>query len=98
MLWALAVEERQLNGFELDDALVPARQIQPGGPPRDGIPSIDLPRFVSAAVAEFLGDNDRVLAIEVERVASTTTGCWFAWYAFIPDTEVFRCSAAPRPA
>lgn len=53
---------QSLNGFDLKDALVPSAAIARGGPPRDGIPAIDRPRFVSAAQSG-LGDKDRVLGI-----------------------------------
>ena len=52
------------NGFELDGALIPIDKILHGGPPRDGIPAIDKPRFVSAKEADFLRDDDRILGIE----------------------------------
>jgi len=51
------------NGFELVDALVPAAEIHHGGPPRDGIPAIDQPQFVTAGQADFLEPDDRVLGI-----------------------------------
>lgn len=51
------------NGFDLAHALVPADAIQEGGPPRDGIPALDRPRFVAAAGADFLDDTDRVLGV-----------------------------------
>jgi hypothetical protein len=35
------------NGFDLSDSLVAEEDIERGGPPRDGIPSIDAPVFVS---------------------------------------------------
>lgn len=50
------------NGFDLRGALVPADAIQQGGPPRDGIPSIDRPRFVEAGQSG-LKDGDRVLGL-----------------------------------
>ncbi len=53
------------NGFVLDDALVPVREILRGGPPRDGIPSIDRPRFVAAGAVDFLADDDRVVGLDV---------------------------------
>ena len=56
------------NGFVLDDALIPIRQILSGGPPRDGIPSIEQPRFVAAAEAGVRG-TDRILGIERDGVA-----------------------------
>ncbi|MBG88228.1 MAG: hypothetical protein CMO80_15175 [Verrucomicrobiales bacterium] len=54
----------ELNGFDLRNALVCADQILRGGPPRDGIPSIDKPRFVPPGEANFMNDEDLVLAFE----------------------------------
>lgn len=36
------------NGFNLDGALIPVEEIHFGGPPKDGIPSLDNPKFVPA--------------------------------------------------
>lgn len=57
------------NGFVLDDALVPAKQILSGGPGRDGIPSLDYPAFIVARNADYLNEEDRILGIEVNGVA-----------------------------
>jgi len=51
----------QKNGFVLDGALVPVQEIKRGGPPRDGIPAIDRPKFVAPSAADFLQPDDRVL-------------------------------------
>ncbi len=51
------------NGFDLEGALIPPHDIRSGGPPRDGIPAIDHPRFIKADRADFLDDDDRVLGI-----------------------------------
>ncbi len=45
-------------------ATVPLDQIVSGGPPRDGIPSIDSPKFVSANDAT-LQDSDLVLGLDI---------------------------------
>lgn len=52
------------NGFVLEGALVPINEVRHGGPGRDGIPALNHPRFVDAAEADFLSDDDRVLGIE----------------------------------
>jgi len=49
------------NGFDLSDASIPSSEIYHGGPPRDGIPSIDQPRFIAADEASFLQSDDRLL-------------------------------------
>jgi len=44
----------QFNGFAMGPtALIPATEIHHGGPPRDGIPSIDRPKFISAEAADY---------------------------------------------
>lgn len=60
---ANSAETQRINGFLIDGPLVPADLIQKGGPPRDGIPAIDSPQFVSAEDADFLDPDDRVLGI-----------------------------------
>ena len=54
------------NGFDLAGALVPASAILPGGPPRDGIASIDQPRFARADAAGDLKPEDRVLGVSLK--------------------------------
>lgn len=48
-------------------ALVPRNLIEPGGPPRDGIPAIDSPHFLHAAEVDFLGPEDRGLGLKRTR-------------------------------
>jgi len=56
------------NGFPVDNALVPVDEIVSGGPPRDGIPSLEDPGFVAADEAAFLKDRDRVLGLALNGV------------------------------
>ena len=43
---------------------VPLDEIMSGGPPRDGIPSIDEPAFVASAEADvWLGEREPVIAV-----------------------------------
>jgi len=52
------------NGFDLDRATIPVEEILPGGPPRDGIPSIDAPIFESVEQADtYVRDEDLVLSL-----------------------------------
>ncbi len=48
---------------------MPAAEILWGGVPRDGIPAIDSPKFVSANDAKFLDDSDRVLGVSRNGIA-----------------------------
>jgi len=60
-LWLSTASAESLNGFRLDNSLVPVNDIKKGGPPRDGIPSLDDPKFVTADDATYLKSKDRVL-------------------------------------
>lgn len=59
---AVAARAGAFNGFDVSNARVPLDAIQHGGPPKDGIPAIDAPRFVPARAAA-LADDDRVLGL-----------------------------------
>lgn len=50
------------NGFDLSNALIPSNEILQGGPPKDGIPSIDNPIFVSPTKSNIY-HTDRVLGL-----------------------------------
>jgi hypothetical protein len=52
-----SVSGKEINGFELDDALIPASQIFSGGPEKNGIPSIDNPEFVRQDRYSYLSKN-----------------------------------------
>jgi hypothetical protein len=54
------------NGFDVSNAVVPLAEIRSGGPPRDGIPSIDKPKFIPASQATSLRPDDLVVSVTVE--------------------------------
>jgi len=63
-LWQSSAFSRSYhNGFELQDPLIPATEILHGGPPKDGIPSLDKPSYIDASEMNQLKPNDRVLGI-----------------------------------
>lgn len=51
------------NGFDVREALIPEKEILHGGPPRDGIPTIDNPKYVTAEQANYIKPEDRVLGV-----------------------------------
>jgi hypothetical protein len=65
---AVSAAAESKNGFILDDALIPLKEIRSGGPGRDGIPSLDNPVFVMADKASFLRPNDRILGVDLNGV------------------------------
>ena len=56
------------NGFKLDDSLVPVEEILSGGPPKDGIPSIDKPKFIASGEST-LSSEQRIMGVYLEGMA-----------------------------
>jgi len=66
--------------------IVPADQIVSGGPPPDGIPSIDHPKFVSAANATFLSDSyDMVIGVDYNGNARAYPLQILVWHEIVND-------------
>jgi len=80
-----------LGAFELKTnrtkALVPLSQIVPGGPPPDGIPAIDKPKFVTPKDADaWLNPKEPVLAVEVNGEARAYPLQILMWHEIVNDT------------
>ncbi|WP_151702323.1 DUF3179 domain-containing protein [Nitrincola alkalilacustris] len=75
-----------MNGFDLSGASIDASEIHHGGPPRDGIPSIDQPRFIAADEASFLQPDDRILGVYLEGIARAYPLAILNWHEVVNDT------------
>lgn len=73
------------NGFDLTGALVRPDEIVSGGPPRDGIPAIDRPRFVPAERARFLKPADRVLGLALGGEVRAYPIAILNWHEIVND-------------
>ena len=63
------------------------QDILSGGPPRDGIPSIDTPQFIDqAAAAAWLADNEPVIALEIDGDARAYPLQVITWHEIVNDT------------
>jgi len=82
---ALAARAERMNGFELTGALVPLGEIHRGGPPKDGIPAIDNPRFVAAGAATFLKGESQVLGIHIHGQAKAYPVSILNWHEVVND-------------
>ena len=76
---------KTLNGFDLTNTAIPAKQIFSGGPPRDGIPAIDQPHFVPASKAGFMQSGDRVLGIVINGKARAYPIKILNWHEIVND-------------
>jgi len=81
---AAAPDPTQFNGFDVANASVPTQAIQRGGPPKDGIPAIDRPKFVPAGAVR-LADEDRVLGVALNGVARAYPVRILNWHEVVND-------------
>ena len=67
--------------------LIPFSEVKDGGPGKDGIPSIDFPRFVSANDfrVEFLEDNDLIIGIVKNNTIRAYPHKILDWHEIVND-------------
>ncbi|MDJ0768240.1 MAG: DUF3179 domain-containing protein [Ilumatobacter sp.] len=66
--------------------LVDFAEIRSGGPPPDGIPPVDEPRFLQPADVDFLAENEPVLALEIDGDARAYPVQILTWHEIVNDT------------
>jgi len=76
------------NGFVLDKPLIGASEILGGGPPKDGIPAIDSPRFIAPDRADFIKNDDRVLGIKINNIAKAYPIKILNWHEIVNDGDI----------
>ncbi len=82
---ATGAQAQTKNGFDLGNSAIPVEQIRHGGPPRDGIPSIDDPIFGTADQARFLRHDDRILGIARNGIAKAYPIRILNWHEVVND-------------
>lgn len=85
LVWSNIALADSWNGFDVQNALVPVASIERGGPPRDGIPAIDHPRFTDAKDADWLHADDRVLGIYRNGIARAYPIAILNWHEIVND-------------
>jgi len=88
-IFSPALFSGQYNGFKLDkSSLIPLNEIHHGGPPKDGIPSIDSPKFITAPEATTLHDNDRVIGISTKSSVKAYPIRILNWHEIVNDGDI----------
>ena len=82
---SLTAHAQVKNDFDLSDSLIDASRIRSGGPPRDGIPSLDEPKFESIVDVDFLDSDDRVIGVYRNGVAKAYPIRILNWHEVVND-------------
>jgi hypothetical protein len=82
------VPDVQVEGWKTDFAKreVPLSEFRSGGPPKDGIPAIDRPRFVSVSDVDFLRPPEPVIELIVNGRARAYPIQILIWHEIANDT------------
>jgi hypothetical protein len=93
-LGQVASSPREKVASALDDPTAPGlprplvdmRRVVSGGPPPDGIPAIDEPRFTRAAAVDWLDGREPVLALTVDGESRAYPVQILIWHEIVNDT------------
>ena len=66
--------------------LIPLDKIKGGGPPKDGIPSIDDPVFAGIQDSQFMSDSDTVIGLYINGEARAYPLFILVWHEIVNDT------------
>ncbi len=75
-----------ISGFDYSKHTISTSEILSGGPPKDGIPAILEPKWIPAAMAGFMLDEDRVLALIHNGEAKAYPIKILNWHEIVNDT------------
>ena len=81
-------QEIDPNGIMITDGLkhiVPLDKIRGGGPPKDGIPSIDDPQFATLSGSSFMTQSDIVIGLEINGEAKAYPLSILVWHEIVND-------------
>jgi len=70
---------------EPDNWIIPREQVVHGGPGKDGIPSIDEPRFTSVSEIDFIPENRRVIGIKIGNTVRAYPHQVLDWHEIVND-------------
>ncbi|MEZ5912802.1 MAG: DUF3179 domain-containing protein [Paracoccaceae bacterium] len=76
----------EFPGQDWQSAAVDLSTIRSGGPPRDGIPALDAPRFIDAATETRIDGREPVLTLEMGGEARAYPIRYLIWHEIANDT------------
>jgi len=83
---AAAERTPRVGDFYIEDATIPVDEIRSGGVPKDGIPSIDNPKFIAADEADYLEPDDTIVGLAIDGDARAYPLRILAHHEIVNDT------------
>ena len=82
--------EQEFPETDFSNSIVDFDEIQSGGPPRDGIPALDDPRFISAEQGDWLHPDEPVIVVTVDGESRAYPLQIMIWHEIVNDTIAGR--------
>lgn len=76
---------QSVNGFDLSELSIDASEVLSGGPPRDGIPSLDEPKFISVDQVTYLRNDDILLSLQRGETVRAYPFRILIWHEIVND-------------
>ena len=87
---SISIPEMGISELEIMETdgvkhLIPLDKIKGGGPPKDGIPSIDNPVFATVSDSQFMSDSDTVIGLDINGQAKAYPLFILVWHEIVND-------------
>lgn len=85
---SMTSQEQGLSQIQVTNGIkhiVSLDKIKSGGPPKDGIPSIDKPDFVAASEVNFVSDDDLVIGLRINGETKAYPLFILVWHEIVND-------------
>ena len=81
------IDSTEINIHETNGVkhIIPLDKIKGGGPPKDGIPSIDNPKFTDVQNSDFMSDSDTVIGLKINGQAKAYPIFILVWHEIVND-------------
>jgi len=71
--------------WDFSKAAISVDEIMSGGPPRDGIPALTSPKFITAKEATMLSADEQVLGVFLNGIARAYPTRILSWHELVND-------------
>ena len=85
LLGSGAIFPPPVGGADDLKSIVPLDKIVSGGPPKDGIPSLDNPKLVDSSQADSFSASDIVIGVEYDGIAKAYPFKILVWHEIVND-------------
>jgi len=85
-LFVACMQADTKNGFDISNSIIDKNKILQGGPAKDGIPSIDNPKFLNVKDVNYLKDDDIIIGVKKNTEVKAYPTRILVWHEVVNDT------------